>query len=494
MKQSQRIAKNISVMALAELVGFGLNFIITVLIARYLGVIGFGNYSFVIAFVGVFQMIADSGLNNILIREIAVDRDNLGYQLGVTKSLIWVFSIIVFLLIVLIINIINPAAEIKNATYIMGMAVLATVHAVGYSSVFRALEEMEYNAAGFVLHKICLIGLVALVIKLRLGLKEIAGAYLISNILLWLFYYVIVSRRYSRPKMVLSIKRWWYLISEAIPIGIASILRKISWQVDILILSAIGTAASVGLFSAPYKIIQSINLLPHTVSMPLFPFFSRLAKTSHKELFQTYEKSLKFMYLLSIPLVVTLATLSYSIVSLLFGPRFVNSHMALRILSISIIFLFPNAQFIYLFSALGKQRLYTICCVVSLVINVILDFILIPRFDFVGACIGTLIADMSLFIIGIFFVKSMSKDISFIKASWKPLVSGALMGAVLSQFRDSSLWWILFGVFASILVFILSNMILKTFSKNELCAIREWISFKRKAAPVVPGAVNEIKQ
>ena len=110
MKQSQRIAKNISVMVLAELVGFGLNFIITVLIARYLGLIGFGNYSFVIAFVGVFQMIADSGLNNILIREIAVNRDNLGYQLGVTKSLIWVFSIIVFLLIVLIINIINPAA------------------------------------------------------------------------------------------------------------------------------------------------------------------------------------------------------------------------------------------------------------------------------------------------------------------------------------------------------------------------------------------------
>jgi O-antigen/teichoic acid export membrane protein len=494
MKQSQRIAKNISVMVLAELVGFGLNFIITVLIARYLGLIGFGNYSFVIAFVGVFQMIADSGLNNILIREIAVNRDNLGYQLGVTKSLIWVFSIIVFLLIVLIINIINPAAEIRNATYIMGIAVLATVHALGYSSVFRALEEMEYNAAGFILHKICLISLVVLVIKLRLGLREIAGAYLISNILLWFFYYVIVSRRYLRPRMVLSIKRWWYLISEAIPIGVASILRKISWQVDILILSAIGTATSVGLFSAPYKIIQSINLLPHTVSMPLFPFFSRLAKTSHKELFQTYEKSLKFMCLLSVPLVVTLATLSYSIVSLLFGSKFMNSYIALQILSITIIFLFPNAQFIYLFSALGKQRLYTVCCGISLVINVILDFILIPRFDFVGACLGTLIADISLFIIGIYFTKSISKDVSFIKALWKPLVSGALMAAVLYQFRYSSLWWILLGICAGMLVYILSNLILKTFSKSEMYAIREWFPSKRKAVPVVPGSVNEIKQ
>ncbi|TAL74373.1 MAG: flippase [Bacteroidetes bacterium] len=492
MKQSQRIVKNITVMLSSQLIGIILNFFSVILIARYLGVIGFGKYSFIIAFVGLFQMIADSGLSNIMVREVAVNTDNLKYQLGVTKSLIWVSSIIVFLIIVSIINIINPEANVKNATYIMGMSVLAAVHTFGYNAIFKAMEVMEYNAVGFMLHKFLLLSLIVIVINLKLGLIEIAVAYLISDISLWFFYYLIVRHKYFKPRMIIDLKAWWFYISEAIPVGIASLLRKISWQVDILILSAIGTPTSVGIFSAPYRIIQGINVLPYTLSITLFPLFSRLAKTSSKELFQAYEKSLKFMYLLSIPIVVILTTFSYSIVSLLFGVKFINSYVALQILSFTIIFLFPAAQFIYLFSALGKQRLYTISSFLSLAVNIILDLILIPKFDFIGACIGTLIAEILLFSIGIYYAKSIDKNISFIRASWKPVVSGILMWTVLYQFRDSSLYWMLFGVFVSIFTYILSIIILKTFSKSELYTIKEGILFLRKTS-VASATGNETK-
>ncbi|NWG32634.1 MAG: oligosaccharide flippase family protein, partial [Rhodocyclaceae bacterium] len=75
MKPVHRVFKNISAMLVAEALGFPLNFVLTLLLARYLGVEGFGNYSFVMAFVLVFQLIADAGLSNILIREIAVNRE-----------------------------------------------------------------------------------------------------------------------------------------------------------------------------------------------------------------------------------------------------------------------------------------------------------------------------------------------------------------------------------------------------------------------------------
>jgi O-antigen/teichoic acid export membrane protein len=494
MKQSQRIVKNIAVMIAAEIIGFSLNFVIIILIARYLGVIGFGHFSFIVAFVGVFQLIADSGLCNIMIREIAVHKDKIAYQLGVTKSLLWIFSIAAFLLIVLIINIINPEPEVRHATYIMGLSTMAIVHTQGYTSVFRAMEEMEYNAIGFVLHKIVLISLIIPVIESELGLKEIAGSFLAANSVLWIFYYIIVSRRYRRPKIIINLKAWWYFISEAIPIGIASILRKITWQVDILILSAIGTASSVGLFSAPYRIIHSANILPHTISVPLFPFFSRLARHSYHELFPAYEKSLKFMYLFSIPIVVILVTLAQSIVSILFGDKFEQSYVALQILSLTLIFLFPTAQFVYLFSALGKQRLFTIGSIICLIINVILDFILIPKFDFIGACIGTLVAEITLFGIGMYFVKLIEKNVSFIRASWKPALSGALMWVVLFQFKDASLLWILCGIFASALTYILSVILLKTFSRNELSLIKESIMFMRKTPGIPNNGTNQSQQ
>ena len=108
MKQSHLIAKNMFVVVSSQLLSFGLVFVVIALIARHLGTIGFGEYSFILAFTGAFQLLAEFGLGNIMTREIAVNKENLGYHLGVTKSLIWILSIIVFMLIYLTIKYHSP--------------------------------------------------------------------------------------------------------------------------------------------------------------------------------------------------------------------------------------------------------------------------------------------------------------------------------------------------------------------------------------------------
>jgi O-antigen/teichoic acid export membrane protein len=494
MKQSQLIARNMTIIVLSEMVGFGLHFVVTVLVARYLGTEGFGKYSFVLAFVWVFQLIADLGLSKIMVREISVKKGILEYQLGVTKSLIWILSLVVFGLIVLTVNIINCETILKNAIYIMGLAVIATVHAVGYSSVFRAMEEMEYTGIGFVMHKVLLLISTVIVIYYRGGLIEITLVNLICNLMLWAGYYVAIRIKYCRPRLIINVQAWRYFVLESLPIGIASILRKISLQVDVLILAAIASTSAVGLFSAPYKIIQATSLLPDTLTIALFPHFSRLAQCSYRELFHVYEKNLKFMCLLSVPIVVILSTLSQGIILLVYGERFANAHLALQILSVSLIFLFQTSQFVYLFSALGKQRLFTVCSFGGLVVNIVLDFLLIPEYDFIGACFGTLVAEMALFGIGVYFIKATDKEISFIRASWKSFASGILMAIVLYQFKDSSLPWMAFGVLVSSLVYVLSAIVLRVFSSSEIETIRESIMFlKRKSCPLPSIQNSEAK-
>lgn len=479
-----------AIIVFSEMVGFGLHFVVTILVARYLGAEGFGKYSFVLALVWVFQLIADLGLSKIMVREISIKKDTLEYQLGVTKSLIWMLSLVVYGLIVLTANVMNCETDVRNAIYIMGLAVIATVHAVGYSSVFRAMEEMEYNGIGFVVHKVCLLGLTVIVIYYKGGLVEISLAYLISNVVLWFGYYITICVRYSKPRIIIDVQAWRYFIQECLPIGIASILRKISLQVDILILAAIASTAAVGLFSAPYKIIQSLSILPETLTIALFPLFSRLAQCSYRALFDVYEKNLKFMCLLSVPIVIVLSILPQSIILLIYGDRFSNAHIALQILSISLIFIYQTSQFVYLFSALGKQRLFTVCSIGGLAMNIILDFILIPKFDFIGACIGTLVAEICLFGIGVFFIKVIDKEISFIRASWKSFVSGIVMAIVLYQFKDSSLAWMAFGILFSLMVYVLSAVLLRIFSASEITTIKENIMFMRRKSGILPSTPN----
>jgi O-antigen/teichoic acid export membrane protein len=486
MRQSQLIAKNMTVIVLSEIVGFGLHLAVTVLIARYLGTQGFGNYSFILAFVWVFQLIGDSGLSNIMVREISVKKESLEYQLGVTKSLIWVQSLIVFVSIALAASFLNLEASVRNSIYVMGLATLAMAHAVGYSSIFRAMEEMEYNAIGFVSHKAVLMIVTLIVIHFECGLFEITAVNLLSNVFLWFVYYSMIRYRYYYPKMIYDINAWRHLMCESIPVGISNVLRGFSGQVGILILTALTTAASVGLFSAPYKITQSLSILPQTLTIALFPYFSRLAKSSHHDLFDAYEKNLKFMYLLSVPIVVVFVILDQTVMSLLFGEKFNDARRAFQILSLNIVLLFQTSQFVYVFSSLGKQRLFTKCSIVGLIINIVVDIILIPRYDLVGACIGTLFAEMSICGIGMYFMKTMDGSISFIRASWKPLASGALMAVVLFPFRHASLTWALCGLVLSSLLYVLAIWILRTFSEVELSTIKEGISFLRKKCCTFP--------
>lgn len=487
MKPFQRVFKNISSLLVAEALGFPLNFILTLLLARYLGVETFGDYSFVMAFVFVFQLIADAGLSNILIREIATNREKLPYQLGVTKSLMWAFSLFTFLLIVAAVPFVRPEPPVRAALYIMGLAVLATVHAVGYTSVFRALEEMEYNAIGFVLHKVILFLLVLVVMWIKKGLPEIAAAYLLANLSLWFFYYWIIRTRYPRPQRVWDLRAWGFLLREAVPVGIAIVLRRVSWQVDILVLTAIGTSRSVGLFSAPYKILQALNVLPQTISLPLFPVYARLARDSLDELFETYERTLRLLVTGSVPLALLLTVFSPSIVFVLFGRPFQESYVAMEILSLTLLFLFPTSQFIYLFSALGKQHFYTVASLVGLAANVVLAFLLIPRLDYVGAALATLCSEMLLFATGIAYVKRLERGVSLRRALGRPLAAGLVMLAVVFPFRLLSFSLHAPGALLGIVIYVLAAFAFGAVSRSELRLLRESLRFSRKESTGVPG-------
>ncbi|MGA7130175.1 MAG: oligosaccharide flippase family protein, partial [Chthoniobacterales bacterium] len=95
MKQSQRIVKNVLAGGFAVGAGGLLQLTAVVLIARSVSVNDFGIYSFILAFAVFFQLLADTGLSNILMRELAKTPEKMAEILGAALSLIWVLSIAV---------------------------------------------------------------------------------------------------------------------------------------------------------------------------------------------------------------------------------------------------------------------------------------------------------------------------------------------------------------------------------------------------------------
>ena len=80
----------------------------------------------------------------------------------------------------------------------------------------------------------------------------------------------------------------------------------------------------------------------------------------------------------------------------LFGFGYQQSVIALQILVWTIVFTFVGAAFVRLLEASNRQVIVTKISLICVIVNILLNLILIPKFSYIGACIATVITEIIL--------------------------------------------------------------------------------------------------
>ena len=124
MNTIQRIAKNTAALFAAQFVVSLLGLVLTIVIARSLGDVIFGKYSFALAFTALFAVFSDLGYNTLLIREVARDKSQAGKYLNNVLCLRALISLVIFASIVITINVMGYPADTKNVVYLFGIYTL----------------------------------------------------------------------------------------------------------------------------------------------------------------------------------------------------------------------------------------------------------------------------------------------------------------------------------------------------------------------------------
>src|SRR6266550_4357997 len=491
MKQSQRIVKNAVFGIGASLIG-GLVYLVTVLIiARMVSVVEFGEYSFVLAFAMFFQLLADAGLPRMMIREIAKDPESMVPVVGAGAALIWVVSTAVFLLVALIVAFLRIDTHVKIAALVMTMATMATFHSAGYSAVLRAFEDNELNYAGFVAQKILLLGFVIVAIKLKMGLVGFVTAHLVSNLLLWYFYHIVVSRLYSRITLRIDVPLWKSLLIAALPMGGGVMLRQLALQLDILILTWMTNLTTVGLFSGPYRISMALRVIPQTLSMPLFPLYSRTAHFSPQRFTEAYQWSVKFFALISFPMAAFFAAWSKPILQLALGTRYLAAIPAMQLLGIGLVPFFLSTLFQYLFAALDQQKRFLASTCVGSGLRLLLLLILIPIFGFVGPAIAFVCSETLVVAIWMIQLARLGFDARPLEILWRPLVVAVAMALVLVVGRGMPIPWQIGTAMLALTVYVAVLFSLRTFSIEEIRHAREGLGF---LSPFVESWTKKVRR
>lgn len=475
MSQSNRVVFRNSLFGVASEVISGTLFFLTfILIARSLGVAEFGSLSFLLAIAGVFQLLADFGLTNVLVREIARDRTQVDRVMGAVRPLAWITSLLIFLVVSAIGFVLPGDDTTPYAMMVLGLAVLATFHSFSYGSVCRAFEEMGFNALGNIIHKILLIILVYVALELETGVMGVAVAMLAANVCQWAFFYAIVRVRYLKAaQWRVDVAYWKFILTESAPIGLAMVFRRVSQQTNILILTMFSTTSSVGLFTAAYKIIQMLDMIPFTLAIPQFPLFVRLAKESNERLFAAFARVIKLFMIAAAPIVVWTVLMGDQLILLLFGADYLAASDTLKLLTLSLTFLFITALYPYLFSALDRQKFYTVTSALCLLANVILGCLLVPSLAHLGAAIATLVAEMVFCLCGLWLLRSLGFRAPLLKIVGMPFALAVLASPIAASFsqQQSIIISLLAGIAYGV-VYLLLIVVTRTLDNDELSFIK----------------------
>ncbi len=469
MNTARRVIKNTLVRTGAEVLNFALSAIFLIYVARHLGSADFGKYSFAFAFAGLFVIFTDMGLHTLFIKEVAREKEKAGKLMGNLLAIKFVLALITFFILFIIINLMNYPLETKRLVYIMGIFVMGTSLLDLFNSLFRAFERMEYEALIMFLNRLVVVASGIFALYLGCGLEGFAIAILAANLLTVIPSSFLAFKNISTPVLEIDMVLWKHLFKEATSIGLMMLFTTIYLKADTVILSIMKSDSAVGLYSAPHRLIEALIIFPTFFLAALFPVFTRFYQSSRDSLFKAYESSFKFLLIIGLPMAVATTVMAEKFTMTIFGRGFINSAIILSILIWACLFIFLNTLLSYLIIAMGRQKLNIISFGISALTNVILNFILIPSYSYIGASIALVISQTILFALNFIFVSSGLSRLPLHRIVLKPLFGSLFLGGIVGYIKEANLFLLI--LVGSIIYFGIL-ILLRTFSQEDVSVVK----------------------
>ena len=474
----QTVAKNTFWLVTTEVVDKLLLFFLLVWIARDLGPGEYGVFSFVIAFVTLFSVIADFGLSTFNVRDIARDRGQVKKYSSNILSIKLVLSIITFILISLAIQFMGKTSSTIDLVYLASLYIIIYNFTAFLQSIFRAFERMEFEALSKIIYTISLFGLASYCLLNNLGLSWLILSYVIASVISFLITLLFVSLKFTKIRLGFDISFWKYILSESWPFAMSIIFISVYYYMDSIMLSVMQGDETVGWYNAAYKPIMFIIIIGVMALHSTLPVISKLYIKSIEKLKSFANYFLKIMSIIAIPIAFGGTALAYHIMNLLYGSDYLKGVLAFQILIWTTTIIYISVVYTNLLQGTNRQKKYLWATGCGALVNIILNFILIPYFSLYGAAVATFLAELTVLIF-IYIAVNKYIKLKILKNIIKPIAASIIMTIILYLLRDFN---IVIDIFVGMLIYIILMVIIKGITKDDINKIwQELISDHKNA-------------
>jgi O-antigen/teichoic acid export membrane protein len=269
---------------------------------------------------------------------------------------------------------------------------------------------------------------------------------------------------------------WEPTLKGALPFGLTVLFGAIFFSIDTVMLSFMKGNAVVGWYNAAYRMVLVLLFIPAAWGSAVFPAMSKFHITSHDSLKLSFEKSVKYMTMLGIPIGIGTTLLAQRFVLLIFGTEYMPSVVALQILIWSVVILYVAGPVGTLLQTTNNQMVLAKIVGVCAFINVVLNLIFIPRYSYIAASIIAVLATLISVVLQCVAGLKIGMNLltrKFFLFFGKIVVASILMGIFIYYLRDMTL--ILLIPLAALIYFV-TIFILRFFDKEDILIIRQLIN------------------
>lgn len=398
------VAKNTTVMLGAQGITWISSFVLLMFLPRYLGSADYGRLYLAISIAMILSIIIDFGGNYLIPKEVAQEKRRtskiLISYIGV-RTLIWGICMAGLLLF-------SWFAEYSQTVLILiiilGISKLWEGAVKAIKSCFQGHEMMEYPSIGQIAQKV-FVSVIA-VTALLMGAGPITVAVIMAigvilNLALCLKFVPKIMERLPEFRINISID----LVKSSIPYFLWSIFAVIYYRIDAVMLSMFSTEQVVGWYGGAYRFFDVVMFLPSIFTTVIFPIFSRLSADGDEKLNDTFQRSLRYMILTGIPMAILFFAFSEQIIRLFYGlEEYGPSVLVLQVFAPGIVLVYIDFILGSTILATDKQRIWAAVGFAAILLNIGLNYVMIPYADQlwgnagIGAAITTLATELFIMI------------------------------------------------------------------------------------------------
>ena len=395
MTLAKRIIRNSFFLSLTTLADRLAEVILFFLMARSLGPVFVGDYKTVVMFLSIFQNLANYGLMQLVMREVAIVKDR--HQVSELLVSYGFAGLVISLGLLVIMDaaaaLISYPPAITLGIYVVSLALIPSAWRRVAEATISGLENMEYIALISFLGAVFRIVVTAILLWQGGSLMAIFWALVITQVAVVPAYLLVINRFVARVRFRPDLTKLVGIARQVATFLLMGILViGVGTQIDVLMIRKITSAEQAGLYTAASTLVQTLLLMRPAILNSVFPNMSLLYTSSLAGFQSLTANVIKLSVVALLPFPFAALVLAKPLMPLLLGESFAGSAETLQVLIWIIVPSFAYATLSRVLVAGQQERANILIAASGMLVNILANLVLIPRWSATGAAVSSVTA------------------------------------------------------------------------------------------------------